>query len=85
MSRRAGRRLALAAVAALALGALSPIDARADGARSRGEAIEMALERSGGRGKVLGVRETRDGGGRIVYEVKVLSDGRVRVHRIRGD
>ena len=57
--------------------------ARAD-AGSRGEAIEQALARSGGNGKVLGVRESVGADGRKEYAVKVLTDGRVRVVRIRG-
>lgn len=69
---------------ALALGGVAglPSAAVAD-AGSRGEAIEQALAQSGGRGKVLGVREERDAKG-VVYAVKVLTDGRVRVYRIRG-
>ena len=43
-----------------------------------------ALAQSGGGGKVLGVREERDARGGVVYAVKVLTDGRVRVVRIRG-
>ena len=61
--------------------AAAPSPVAAD-AGSRGEAIEQALARSGGRGKVLGVREERDANG-VVYAVKVLTDGRVRVYRIR--
>jgi len=83
-SGAAGARLRWWALAiGLSLAALAPLpDARAD-AGSRGEAIEEALAKNGGRGKVLGVREERSGNG-IVYAVKVLTDGRVRVFRIRG-
>ena len=60
-----------------------PSLAHAD-AGSRNEAIAQALAQSGGGGKVLGVKEERDARGGVVYAVKVLTDGRVRVVRIRG-
>lgn len=66
---------------ALVLAAAPSSGAYAD-ASSRGQAIEQALRQSGG-GKVLGVRESREGD-TVVYAVKVLTDGRVRVYRIRG-
>ena len=73
------RPCALALLLALAGGPLP--DAAHAAAASRAQAIEQALAMSGGRGRVLGVREERGEGG-TVYAVKVLTDGRVRVYRI---
>ena len=84
--RRSPRtRLVPAAALVLALGAVvgTPSAAHAD-AGSRNEAIAQALAQSGGAGKVLGVKEERDARGGVVYSVKVLTDGRVRVVRVRG-
>ena len=50
-------------------------------ASSRSQAIEQAMSRAGGRGQVLSVREVREGGSSY-YDVKILTDGRVRVYRI---
>lgn len=50
-------------------------------ANSRSQAIEQAMSRAGGRGQVLSVREIREGGSSY-YDVKILTDGRVRVYRI---
>lgn len=72
--------LLLAGATALSI---MPEPARAD-AGSRGEAIEQALAKSGGSGKVLGVSEQRGDDGRVTYLVKVLTNGRVRVVRING-
>ena len=54
----------------------------AAGAANAQQAAQMALQKSGGDGKVLGVSTETDGSGRRVFAVKVLSDGRVRVVRI---
>ena len=50
-------------------------------AASRSQAIEQAMSRAGGRGQVLSVREVREGGSSY-FDVKILTDGRVRVYRI---
>ena len=50
---------------------------------NREQAIELALQQNGGSGKVLGVRTVKDKNGQTSYAVKVLSDGRVRVIRIK--
>lgn len=53
-------------------------------AATREQAVSRALAADGNRGKVLSVRQqTTDG--RTVWAVKVLTDGRVRVHRIPAD
>ena len=84
---REARRCALAPrlALALALGVLGPLGAPSDAladAGSRAQAIDQAMAASGGRGKVLGVREVSENG-QTYYAVKVLTDGRVRVLRIR--
>lgn len=48
----------------------------------REHAIEIAKERNGGNGKVLGVATVQDASGNTQYAVKLLSNGRVRVFRI---
>ncbi len=58
-------------------------NALAANAADRQQAIELALQQNGGAGKVLGVREIKNKNGAVVYAVKVLSDGRVRVIRIQ--
>ena len=57
--------------------------AQAADVASRQQAIDMALQQDGGTGKILGVQTSRDGNGQLVYAVKVLSNGRVRVYRYR--
>jgi hypothetical protein len=52
-------------------------------AANRQQAIEFALQQNAGAGKVLGVREIKNKNGIVVYAVKVLSDGRVRVISIK--
>lgn len=53
-------------------------------AATREQAVARALAADGNKGKVLSVRQqTSDG--RTVWAVKVLTDGRVRVHRIPAD
>lgn len=73
--------LAPALALALTLGVAPPRDAHAQAA-SRSQAIEQAMSRAGGRGQVLGVREVREGDASY-FDVKILTDGRVRVYRIR--
>jgi len=58
----------------------SPIHA-AD-AVDRSQAIEIAKQKNGGSGKVLGVTTTQDRSGNTVYAVKLLSNGRIRIFKI---
>ncbi len=55
--------------------------AYADVANRQG-AIAEALDMAGGNSKVIGVREETNKDGRVIFAVKVLSEGRVRVFRI---
>lgn len=52
-------------------------------AGNRQQAIEIAQQQNGGQGKVLGVNMIQDQSGQNVFAVKILTDGRVRVFRIR--
>ncbi len=54
-------------------------------AANRQQAIEIAVQQNGGNGKVLGVQTMTNARGQTVYAVKILSNGRVRVFRIRQD
>ncbi|MEE9320182.1 MAG: hypothetical protein V3U76_07035 [Granulosicoccus sp.] len=63
----------------------STLPTHAAGSMSREQAISRALQQSGGNGKVLGVRTTKNDDGSIVYSVKILTDGRVKVYRIRSN
>ncbi|MFK7993692.1 MAG: hypothetical protein AB8B87_06125 [Granulosicoccus sp.] len=56
--------------------------ADAAGASNAQQAAQIALQQSGGSGKVLGVNTETDSNGRRVFAVKILSNGRVRVVRI---
>ncbi len=51
-------------------------------ASNRQQAIDMAMRQNGGQGKVLGVQVIRAENGQSYFAVKILSNGRVRVHRI---
>lgn len=53
-----------------------------DGILSRAQAVEIAKQRSGDNARVLGVKETQDGKGDVLYAVKVIKDGRIKVYRI---
>ncbi|MGQ7844992.1 hypothetical protein ACUNV4_10985 [Granulosicoccus sp. 3-233] len=57
--------------------------AQAADAQNRQQAIDMAMRQNGGQGKVLGVQTIRTENGQTYFAVKILSNGRVRVHRIR--
>ena len=70
---------ALALTLTLGLGVAPEVHAQA---ASRSQAIDQAMSRAGGRGQVLSVREISEGGASY-FEVKILTDGRVRVYRIR--
>jgi len=63
--------------------ALYSAPATAADASNRQQAIEIALQQNGGEGKVLGVSTMSDQNGGTVFAVKVLSNGRVRVFRIK--
>ncbi len=57
-------------------------------AASREQAIASALSQAraqGGEGRVLGVRREPGANGRDVWAVKIIVDGRVRVHRVPAD
>lgn len=78
------RRLLLPAVLALMLGgSLFSMTGLAADAANRQQAIDMALQREGGDGKVLGVQTEQDRNGQTTYAVKILSNGRIRVYRFR--
>jgi len=74
--------MSLVACSVLTL-ALYIAPASAADASSRQHAIDIALQQNGGEGKVLGVSTMRDQNGGTVFAVKVLSNGRVRVFRIK--
>lgn len=57
--------------------------AQAADARNRQQAIDIAMRQNGAQGKVLGVQTIRSDNGQTFFAVKILSNGRVRVHRIR--
>ena len=59
-----------------------PATVHAADAIDREHAIEIAKDRNGGDGKVLGVSTVQDASGNTQYAVKLLSNGRVRVFRI---
>ncbi len=62
---------------------LSPATSFAEGSASnRKEAISQALSRSEGNAKVLGVKRIEKNNGAIVFSVKVISNGRVKVIQI---
>lgn len=81
---RATRLGRLLLIAALIVPMITGPVAIAETRLSREQAIEQALRQNGGTGKVLGVRqETRNG--ETVYSVKILTDGHVRVYRVRAN
>ncbi len=49
---------------------------------TRAQAVEIAKQRSGDNARVLGVKEIKDKNGELTYAVKVIKNGRVKVHRI---
>lgn len=51
-------------------------------AASQQQAMQVALQQSGGSGKVLSVKTETDKNGQVVFLVKVLSNGRVRIVRV---
>lgn len=53
-----------------------------DSAVSRAQAANIAKQRSGDNARVLGVKETQDSNGNLVYAVKVIKNGRVKVYQI---
>ena len=78
------RRCVLASVLGAVLCSAAALPSSADAA-TREQAIAQALAADGNRGRVLGVQLERGGDGRSVYAVKVITDGRVRVHRYPAD
>ena len=79
-----GRRIVLLAALSSVATVLFPVQsAHAQSAQNAQQAAQVALQRSGGDGKVLGVSTETDANGRRVFAVKVLSnDGRMQVMRI---
>lgn len=67
----------------LLAGLLFSAPASAADAANRQHAIQIALQQNGGDGKVLGVKTVQNKNGQTVFAVKVLSNGRVRVFRIK--
>lgn len=63
------------------MGGLAATDANA---ATREEAVSEAIAADGGGGRVLSVKEEKSGDKRV-WAVKVITDGRVRVHRIPAD
>lgn len=62
---------------------LAPVaQAIASSARSAEEAISIAVEQNGGKGKVLGVRDKVSESGDPYYEIKIILDGKVRIFRV---
>lgn len=57
--------------------------AMATDAINREHAIDIARAQNGGIGKVLGVSTSTDATGSILFAVKLLSNGRVRVFTIK--
>jgi len=49
---------------------------------TRAQAVEIAKQRSGNGARVLGVKETKAKNGNVVYAVKVIKNGRVKVYQI---
>ena len=74
--------LAACLTAAITSAILSTAVNAADAA-NRQQAIDIAMQQNGGSGKVLAVQTMADANGQTVYAVKILSNGRVRVFRIR--
>ena len=68
--------------AALCIAALAAAPASA---ATREQAIAQALAEARGDGRVLTVRREPGVDGRDVWAVKVIVDGRVRVHRVPAD
>ena len=68
--------------AALCVGVLAAAPAAA---ATREQAIAQALAEARGEGRVLTVRREPGADGRDVWAVKVIVDGRVRVHRVPAD
>jgi len=49
---------------------------------ARRAAIATAMDEAGGRGKVLSVKASTNQAGQTIYNVRILTDGRVRTFRI---
>ena len=74
--------LATCLTVAIASAVFSTVGSAADAA-NRQQAIDLAVRQNGGNGKVLGVQTMTDANGQTVFAVKILSNGRVRVFRIK--
>jgi len=60
----------------------APLALANDDDAARRAAIAEAMSKAGGSGKVLGVNSTVDGSGQTHYEIRILSNGRVRTFNI---
>ena len=72
----------LLSVLLITLLSLPMANAYAQSASSAEAAMDIALQKNGGNGKVLGVRDKKKSNGRDYYEVKVLQNGKVRIFKI---
>ena len=74
---------ALTAVCLFIALSLPPIASQAsNGASNRKEAISQALARSDSEARVLGVKRIKKNDGSVIFAVKVISNGRVKVINI---
>lgn len=49
---------------------------------SKAAAVDAAKLENGADGKVIGVKEKSGGNGKVWFEVKILTDGKVRIYKI---
>ncbi len=78
-TRRTSVQFCAVLLMCLALTGMQPTYADA---ANRQDAIAEALSKAGSDSKVIGVRETTNENGTVVFAVKVLSNGRIRVFQI---
>lgn len=57
-------------------------DAAFAAASNQQQAVQIAMDKNGGNGKVLSVSTVTNRDGSVMFAVKILSNGRVRVFRI---
>jgi len=74
-------RLSLFTVLLILLCGSVKVHANSD-AESKAAAIASALEQNGPGGKVIGVKKKSDDDGSSWFEVKILTDGKVRIFKI---
>ena len=81
VARPQGLATALVSLCLLLALTLSATPSYAD-ASNRKQAISQALARSGSDAEVLGVKQIQKDDGRVIFAVKVISNGRVKVIHI---